>query len=104
MAKRSGRMFLRQNAPRNKNWKFFFVEIVALFLLLLKSPFGQALHQTAANSMVERNFTTVNKKNNRYRHNTQYGGKQNNNWSSGVSGKQSSGSKTRFTVQMLTFS
>lgn len=34
------------------------MEIVAL-LLLLKSPFGQALHQTATNRMVEGDFITV---------------------------------------------
>ena len=45
LAKRSGRML--KNTPRNKQWRFSLVEIVALLLLLLlKSPFRKALHRT----------------------------------------------------------
>ena len=52
-------MLLKHNAPRKEHWRFFLVEIVALLLLLSKSPFGQVLHRTATNCMVEGNFTTV---------------------------------------------
>ena len=38
---------------------------------------------------------------NRDRHNAQYSGKQNNKWSSGISGKQISGSKTGPLVQKI---
>ena len=41
------------------------------------------------------------KLNNRDRHNTQYRGKQNNRWSSGVSGKRSFASKTGSLVKIL---
>ena len=51
-------MLLKQNAPRRERWRFFLVETVA-HLLLQKSPFGQALHRTATNRMVEGDFTTV---------------------------------------------
>ena len=51
-------MLLKQNAPRKERWRFFLVEAVAVFLLQ-KSPFEQALHRTATNSMVEGDFTTV---------------------------------------------
>ena len=57
--------------------------MVAL-LPLPKNPFGKALHQTAANRIAEDDFTTIRKTNNRDRPNAQYGGKQNNKWSSGV--------------------
>ena len=46
------RMLLKHNAPRKERWRFFLVETV-VFLLLQKSPHGQALHQTATNCMVE---------------------------------------------------
>ena len=51
-------MLLKQNAPRKEHWRFFLVETVAL-LLLQNSPFGQALHRTATNRMVEGGFITV---------------------------------------------
>ena len=51
-------MLLKQNAPRKEHWRFFLVEIVAL-LFLPKNYFGQALHRTATNRMVEGDFTTV---------------------------------------------
>ena len=51
-------MLLKENDSRKEHWRFFLTEIVAL-LLLLKSPFGQALHQTATNRMVEGDFITV---------------------------------------------
>ena len=88
-----------QKGNQNLFW-FFLVGIVAL-LLLPKSPFGQALHRTTTNHMVERDFTTIKKLNNRDRHNAQSGGKQNNKWNSGVSGKQSSGPKPVSLVQKI---
>ena len=49
------------------------VEVVAL-LLLPKSPFGQALHQTTTNRMVEGEFTTI-KNRTIETDSAQYGGK-----------------------------
>ena len=43
---------------KKKTLEDFLVEVVAL-LLLPKSPFGQAPHQTTTNRMVEGEFTTV---------------------------------------------
>ena len=57
LAKISDRMLLKQNTPRKGLCRFFLVEVIAL-LLLPKSPFGQALHRTSTNCIVEGDFTT----------------------------------------------
>ena len=75
------------------------MEVVAL-LLLPKSPFGQAFHRTTINHIVEGDFTTV--KNRTIETDSgQYGGKQDDKWNSGVSGKQSSGSKPGSLVEKM---
>ena len=73
---------------------------VVLLLLLPKSPFGQAFHRTTINHIVEGDFTTV--KNRTIETDSgQYGGKQDDKWNSGVSGKQSSGSKPGSLVEKM---
>ena len=99
LAKSSDHILLKQNAPRKELWRFSLVEVVVLLLLLPKSPFGQALHQTTINSKAEGNFTMV-KNQTIETDRIQYGGKQ-NKWNSGVSGKQSSASKPGSLVQKL---
>ena len=49
--------------------------------------------------MAEDDFTTIRKTNNRDRPNAQYGGKQNNKWSSGVLDKYTSVLKNGSLVQ-----
>ena len=93
MVKSSGRMLLRQNAPKSEHWRFFSLEIASLWLLL-KIPFWQALPSLSNNKAYAGGpFYCGKKPNSRDRNNTQYGGKQKNKWSSGVYGKQSSRSK-----------
>ena len=58
LAKGSDRMLLKQNVPRKEFWRFSLVEVVAL-LLLPKSPFGQTLHRTTKNRMVEVKNQTI---------------------------------------------